>query len=52
VKETEQYETGPGVFPGFLGGKHVLTPAAQINGQPGHDVAVEIEADEERFKAG
>ncbi len=41
-----------GVLPGFLGRHDIETAAAQIDGQPGHDVTVEVQADEKRFKAG
>jgi hypothetical protein len=47
----EQVLVGSGVFPGLLGRQDVVAAAAQIDGQPGHDVAVEVQADEERLKA-
>jgi hypothetical protein len=43
---------GSRVFAGLLGGQDVITAAAQFDGQPGHDVAVEVQANEERFKVG
>ena len=48
----ELFLVGSGVFAGFLGRQDVVTATAQIDGQPGHDMAVEVQADEERFKAG
>ena len=50
--EGELLLVSSGVLPGLLGRQHVVPAATQIDGQPGHDVAVEIQADEERFKAG
>jgi hypothetical protein len=41
-----------GVFTGFFGPQDVETTATQVNGQPGHDVTIEVKPNEERFKAG
>jgi hypothetical protein len=43
---------GSGVFAGFFSRQDIVTAAAQIDGQPGHDVAVEVQADEEPLRAG
>ena len=48
----ELFLVDSGVFPGLLGGQDVVPAATQIDGQPGHDVAVEVQANEERLKAG
>jgi hypothetical protein len=40
------------VFAGFLRRQDIITAAAQVHSQPGHDVPVEVQADEEPFKAG
>jgi hypothetical protein len=37
---------------GFFGPQHVETTAAQVNGQSGHDMAIQVQPNEERFKAG
>jgi hypothetical protein len=48
----ELFLVGSGVVARLLGGQHVITAAAQVKGQPRHYVAVEVQADEERLKAG
>jgi len=50
--EEELFLVGGGILAGFLGCQNVVATPAQINCEPGHDMAVEIEANEERFKAG
>ena len=49
--EGELFLVGRGIVPGLLGRQDVVTAAAQIDDQPGHNVAIEVQADEERFKA-
>jgi len=46
----ELFLVGGRVVADFFGPHDIKAPAAQIDGQPGHDVAVEVQADEERFK--
>jgi hypothetical protein len=43
---------GGRVLAGLLRRQDVVTSAAPIDGQPGHDVPVELQADEKGFKAG
>jgi hypothetical protein len=45
--EGELFLVGGGVFAGFFGRQDVVTAAAQVRGQPSHDVAVEVKPDEQ-----
>ena len=49
--KSELLLVGGRVFAGFFGRQDVETAAAQIDGQPGHDVAVKVEPNEESLKA-
>jgi len=50
--ECKLFFVGGGVFAGFFRSENVVAAAAQIDGQAGHDMAVEVEPNEKGLKAG
>ena len=43
---------GDRVLARFFGPQNIVAAISQIGGQSGHDVAIEVEPNEQRFKAG
>ena len=50
--EGELFFVGRRIVVGFFGPDNVVTAAAQVHGQPGHDMAVEVEPNVQRLNAG